>query len=185
MIKIFRRSLTENEAALLVSEIKKTPNITGYKIKELIDCENCIVAEDENSNFIGACISHKFIKNWIKISTLFVLADYRNLGIGKRLFCESCEDAAKAGKNIYTSSRNPTVIRVLEDLKFIKFESLNKLLNSYRNHKFLFVIHYIKWIMNTYRLKEMARKKITYRKEQPFIHAVKINRFETVSQLKR
>jgi predicted GNAT family acetyltransferase len=172
MFKLVKRKVTTSEANLLIDKIKLTPYIMGYSFKEWMSAENIIVAENETGHLVGVCFSYDFHEHWRKIAVLFVIEKFRNKGIGKLLFYESCQDAIKMGKKIYTISANPYVIKMIQNLDFILFDSLMDLPKI--EDKLIFYFHSIKWLINFYRLQEIARKLIVYKNHQKFFYCIKI-----------
>jgi GNAT superfamily N-acetyltransferase len=169
MFQIIKRQLTDNEARLVVKEIKSTPYIVGYSLSEWIKSENILVAEDEIGNLLGVCLIYDFHKDWCKIAALFVLNDFRGRGIGKALFYRSVKDALERGKNVYMISANPIVIQMMKKSNFCLFKNIFNLQNSYTTYQLYFYIHHIIWTMNLYRLKEIIRKKIVYNSSEYFV----------------
>jgi GNAT superfamily N-acetyltransferase len=171
--KIVQRSLTYTEAKLLVSEIKATPNITGYSINEWLNFKNILVAEVNNQELIGICYNNEFSDNWVKIDVLYVMPEFRNQGIGGKLFYESITLSNKKSKNVYTVTRNPIVINLMKKCDFLIFENIFNLPYPYKQYQCDFNFHNIKWFINFYRIKEMIRKKIIYKSVEPFLYGIK------------
>lgn len=169
MFQIVKRKLTDSESKLVVKEIKSTPYIVGYSLSEWIKAENILVAEDDIGNLLGVCLTYDFHKDWCKIAALFVLNDFRGLGIGKTLFYRSVRDALERGKNVYTISANPIVIQMMKKFKFRLFKNVFDLQNSHKDYYLYFYIHHIIWTINLYRIKEIIRKKIVYKSSEYFI----------------
>ena len=174
MFKLSKKNLLEREALLLVEQIKRTSNITGYSLKEWLKFKDILVATDELGNLAGLCLYYDFSDAWTFISVLFVLDKFRNQGIGKQLFYTACNDIMKNRKrNIYTSSRNPIVIKMMKDLHFTIFETLLKLPEPYKKYEVKFMIRSLKWVMNFYRIKEITRKLLVYNSSKSFLYGIK------------
>lgn len=171
MFQIVNRKINESEANLLIREIKQTPNIMGYSLREWMTSEYVMVAEDENGEIAGACLNYDFHKNWHKIAALFVLKEFRGLGLGKSLFYNSYNNAVERGKNVYTISANPVVIKMMEDLGFLTFENLHSFPDKY---EWKFRLHTMQWVLNLYRIKEICRKRKVYGVEKNFLYGIKI-----------
>lgn len=175
MVKILKRKIAQSEAELLIKEIKRTPNIIGYSLKNWLEAEHIMVAEDEKGNLIGACLNYDFHKNWNKIAALIVLDEFKGRGIGKTLFYESFKDARKRKKNVYTISANPIVIKMMKDLGFVRVKSFFELNRVCQKNKFLFYWHTLQWVVNLYRLQEIIRKTIVHKSEKTFVFGVKFS----------
>jgi len=171
MFQIVNRKINYSEANFIIKNIKQTPNIMGYSSKEWIASEHIMIAEDENQNIVGVCLNYDFHEDWCKIAALFVLKDYRGLGLGKSLFYQSYNNAIERGKNIYTISANPIVLKMMKELDFLTVEKLNHVPNKYKN---IFYLHTIKWIINLFRIKEILRKKLIFGDSKDFLYGLKI-----------
>ncbi|MCC5622565.1 GNAT family N-acetyltransferase, partial [Nostoc sp. CHAB 5715] len=169
MFKVLKRKVTIPEAEVLIKQIKMTPYIMGYCLKEWVEAEHIIVAENENCSLMGACLNYDFSQDWNKIAALFVLEEFRGQGIGRYLFYESVKDAIERNKNVYTISSNPIIIKMMKELGFVTFESLFKFPEKYQNEQLVFYLHSISWLLNLYRTKEIIRKKIVYNSQEPFL----------------
>jgi GNAT superfamily N-acetyltransferase len=172
MFQLVERRLNKSEANLLVNQIKLTPNITGYSLKEWLTFDSVIVAEDEEE-MVGVCLYYNFSKNWTFISVLFVLDNFRGKGIGKQLFFRACENIIKLKRNIYTSSREPIVINMMRQLDFEIFDTLFLLPEKYEKYEFVFFLRALKWLFSLYRLKEVYRKAIRFGKQESFVYGIK------------
>ncbi|MGK7886850.1 MAG: GNAT family N-acetyltransferase [Crocosphaera sp.] len=173
MFKLLERSLTNWEIGKLVEEIKKTPNITGYSPNEWRKFRKVLVAENQEHQMMGICFNDYFHQDWVKLDVLFVLEEFRGLGLGKQLFQQSVKTALSNHKNVYTASRNTSIIKMMKQRNFLMFDTLFKLPEPYKQYEVDFALHHAKWIMNFYRLKERLRKKIIYNCQVPFIYGIK------------
>jgi GNAT superfamily N-acetyltransferase len=171
--RIIQRQISEAEAKLLIQRIKNTPNIMGYSLNEWLKAQNLMVAEDEYGNLAGVCLNYVLDEKWHKIAALFVLDEYRGIGIGKSLFYKSVETALETEKYIYTNSANPIVIKMMDALGFFKFDSLANFPKEYSPDKLLIYSHSLKWVLNPYRVREIIRKKLVYGLREPFVYGIK------------
>lgn len=156
--KIRQRKLKRNEAILLVEKIKETPNITGYSLREWLNFSNLLIAESNEERLIGICTCCDFGKRWTFLSVLFVLKEFRGQGVGTILFNKTCDISLSRKKNLYTSSQNPTVIKMMKAREFITFTTLIKLPRNYKRYEFVFFVRLLKWLISCYRIKEIHRK---------------------------
>lgn len=173
MPKITKRQIKESEAKLLIEQIKFTPKIIGYTLKEWLNADHVLIAEDDNGQLLGACMNYDISQDWTKIAALYVLEEFRNQGIGKALFYQSVEDAITRQKNIYTISSNPIVINCMNQLEFTTFNSFLNFPKAYKNEQTAFYLHTLQWLTNPYRIQEIIRKQIIYREQEPFIYGLK------------
>lgn len=173
MFRFVRRNLQSHEAQTIVDEIKITPNITGYSLREWLSFKEILVAEDETGKMLGVCLYYDFHQNWSFISALIVLKPFRGMGIGKNLFERACDNILGNSKNIYTASKNPIVIKMMNNMDFILFDSFFKLPKDYKKYQLTFTLRLINWIFSGYRLKESIRKAKLYGVRADFIYGIK------------
>ena len=177
-IEFTKRKITLLEAKLMVEHVKLTPNIVGYTAQEWMDSEHTVVAQT-GSTLIGACLSYNFHQKWRKVAALIINKEFRNHGAGKALFYKACDDAAAAGKSVYTVSANPIVIKMMSDLGFEKFSSLGSLTRKYPYCGLSICLHSLLWLMHWYRLKETIRKTLQYSRESSFVFGIKLAKTTT------
>lgn len=103
------RRLTQGEAVIVHEELKSTPNILGYSVRELLGLKDVVVAEVDGS-FAGLAVSVDLLFRWTEIAFLLVVGDRRGLGIGRRLFEYAWDRAMLRRRHIYMLSRNAQVI---------------------------------------------------------------------------
>ena len=114
-MEIVHRPLTHSEALTLHQELKTTPNILGYTVRELERLSDVHVAQFDEE-FAGVCFSIDLIRGWTEIAALYVLPDFRGKGIGERLFRAAWERAQGRQRHIYVLSRNPQVVEWMREL---------------------------------------------------------------------
>lgn len=156
--ELTRRALTLPEAVCLHEELKSTPNILGYTVRELLRFSDVLVAaaatigsESENSVFAGACLSKDLLFNWTDIAVLYVLPAFRGSGLSTLLYEAAFSHARKRKRHIYTLSRSPQVIHLMERQGMAITSSMCKAplaVHLYMN------CH----MMSVYRLREGGRK---------------------------
>lgn len=115
MPQIVHRSLTRTEAHRLHHELKTTPNILGYTVRELERLSDVQVAELKGG-FAGACWSVDLIQGWTEVAALYVLPEFRGSGVGKMLFHTAWERAQQRKRHVYVLSRNPQVVKWMREL---------------------------------------------------------------------
>ncbi|WP_427162395.1 GNAT family N-acetyltransferase [Aliinostoc sp. HNIBRCY26] len=174
MVKIIKRKVTTSETKFLLKAIKLTPNIMGYSFREWMEAEHIMVAEDEAGKILGVCLNYDFHEYWNKIAALFVLEEFRGQGIGKLLFYESYQDAARRNKNVFTISANQIVIKMMQDLNFVLFNNLLDFPQVISQYRFTFYGHSLAWLMNFYRMQEIIRKTIVYSDRQNFVYGINL-----------
>lgn len=103
------RALTHAEAVQVHEELKHTPNILGYTVRELTRWSDVYVAQVEQK-FAGVCFSLDLAQNWTEIAALCVLPEFRGCGIGTLLFDAAWARAQERQRHVYVLSRNPQVI---------------------------------------------------------------------------
>lgn len=164
-ITIKFRKLTNKEIKVVMEEIRQTVNITGYTQSEWQKFEEFLVAE-YNGELAGVAVIQSISQKWSELTVLLVLSRFRGRGIGNNLFRSAIEHIERGGKNVYTVSRNPIVIRSMQEAGFT-FVSLRELpleINLFN----------IKFILSWFRLKEYLRKKMYHRELPEFVYGVKV-----------
>jgi len=116
-IRLENRPLTVDEATILHHELKTTPNILGYSVKELTDFGTGIVAvaeTDSGSAFAGVCLCKDLLWNWSDIAVLYVLPAFRGARISSRLFAAAFDALQERKRHVFVLSRTPQIIRLME-----------------------------------------------------------------------
>lgn len=175
MSTIVQRVLTETEAELIVNKIKSSPNITGYSFSEWLEFtrENLLIAENEKGEMIGVCCYYDFSPKWSYLAVLYVFEEYRGEGIGKKLFYQACANILESKKSIYISTRTPAVIKMMNDLGFTTFDTLLTLPEPFKEYELDFLIRGARWVLNSYRLKEIIRKALIFQNQPGFLYGIK------------
>ena len=114
-MEITHRPLTPAEALRLHQELKTTPNILGYTVRELERLTDVQVAEVEG-DFAGACWNVDLAQGWTEIAALYVLPSFRGRGIGGKLFRAAWKYAQERERHVYILSRNPQVVEWMRDM---------------------------------------------------------------------
>ncbi|MGI4787573.1 MAG: GNAT family N-acetyltransferase [Janthinobacterium lividum] len=115
MIEIIHRALTRGEAVRLHEELKTTPNILGYTVRELERLLDVHVAE-VNGDFAGVCFCVDLSQNWTEVAALYVLPEFRGAGVGKMLFDKVWKCVQARQRHVYILSRNSQVIGWMSEL---------------------------------------------------------------------
>jgi len=121
--EIIHRPLTHPEAVRLHRELKATPNILGYTVRELTKLSDVFVAEAEGE-FAGACFSIDLAQGWTEIAALCVLSDFQGAGLGRRLFLTAWERTQERQRHVYVLSRNSRVVTWMRELGMTVDEKL-------------------------------------------------------------
>ena len=158
------RALTREEAETIRKAVRHTPNITGYTTDELIHFPDALVAA-VNGEFAGVCISIDLLPSWTDIAMLYVLDEYREQGLGMELLDLAWEAASQRKRDVYMASRNPTVIRDMErrGMRFLPLVALPLAVH----------FHNLRFILNSYRVKEALRKSSLSKNLPPFRYAIR------------
>jgi GNAT superfamily N-acetyltransferase len=151
-VTITRRGLTAPEAARLHEELKTTPNILGYTVRELLRFTDVLVAEAKG-DFAGACLSKDLAFGWTDIAVLYVLPAFRGTGVGTRLYAAAWEADWERGRHIITLSRAPQVIHLMERFGM-------ELTRSAWRAPFAYHMEMNWHMMSLYRWREMMRKSL-------------------------
>ncbi|BDI30733.1 hypothetical protein CCAX7_27840 [Capsulimonas corticalis] len=106
---ITHRGLHPKEAATLHEELKSTPNILGFTIRELLRLRDVQVAEVEGA-FAGAALTMDLPFGWTEIAAVYVLPDYRGSGLGASLLRAAWDRAVSRERHLYMLSRNAQIV---------------------------------------------------------------------------
>ncbi len=177
-MQITHRPLTRAEAVRLHQELKTTPNILGYTVRELERLTDVQVAEQaagqaagqategDGDGFAGVCFSVDLAAGWTEIAALYVLPEFRGRGLGADLFRAAWERAQGRGRHVYVLSRNPQVVGWMRELGMAVDGKL---------WRAPFAVH---WYMQCYmasrhRFAESIRKGGAIRKCPPLLQGIK------------
>lgn len=144
------RQLTESEAAVLHAELKTTPNILGYTVREIRAFKDVLVAEVDGQ-FAAVCVSKDLLFGWTDIAVLYVLPAYRGTGLGTALYTAAWQRADDRARHIVTLSRSPQVIHLMKRLGMQVGGSM--LMAPLALH-----LHMNGHMMSLYRIREAIRK---------------------------
>jgi len=110
MPEIVHRPLTRSEAVQVHKDLKETPNILGYTVRELLGLTDVFVAEADGGAFAGVCFSVDMAQSWTEIAAVFVFPAFEGRGIGAALFDAAWDRAITRERHLYLLSRNPKVV---------------------------------------------------------------------------
>lgn len=147
---LIHRKLTGAEALLLHEELKTTPNIIGYTVEELSRFPDVFVAEVDGE-FAGACLSKDLLFGWTDIAVLYVLPAFRGRRLGTELYTAAWKRAEERGRHIFTLSRSPEVIHLMERFGM-------KTTHAVWKAPLAFHLHMNRHMMSLYRIREAGRK---------------------------
>ncbi len=164
-VKIINKPLIKSEAKIILNEIRQSPNITGYSLHELLNLKTVFKAYVDD-NFVGVCANFDFEANWTELSAFIISPKFRGQGIGKKLFSASWADAISRKKNIFIVSRNPVMIKILEETDL-------KILSSFWQLPLAVIIHELIFSISWYRVKEFIRK-LSMKKPGRFVFGIKM-----------
>ncbi len=163
---LVRRPLTLEEARVLHEELKTTPNILGYTVPELLRFREVIVVHDAEGAFAGACLSKDLAFGWTDIAVLYVLPAFRGRKIGTLLYAAAFEKARRRGRHVFTLSRSPEVIGLMERFGL-------ELTRSVWRAPFAFHLYMNQHMTSVYRIKESIRKAASLKNSHPLVAGTK------------
>ena len=163
MYQILKTQLSENEVNIFQSEIKNTPNITGYTKNEWVKFKDVWVAKVDGE-VAGVCVNIEIDREWTEIAVLYVLDRYRGKGIGLGLFNTSFECLKENGKKIYTTTRNPKVENYMigKKFSFVSFFAL----------PLPILLFNLRFVCSIFRVREYFRKQMYKNDLAPFKYGV-------------
>lgn len=162
-----RRPLTHEEARLLHLEMQTTPNILGYTVRELLRLQDVLIA-DHDGGLAGACVSKDLPLGWTDIAMLYVLPAHRGRGIGGALYLEAWRRAWERGRHVFTMSRSPEVIRMMERLGMEPRGALWRMPTPVH-------LHMMRHMLSSWRLREAVRKGATMQTQARLVFGARRN----------
>ncbi|MCX6810614.1 MAG: GNAT family N-acetyltransferase [Candidatus Berkelbacteria bacterium] len=164
-VQTIQKKFTKQEAKIVQKEIRQSPDITGYSLRELLRLKTVFKAFISNE-FAGACANFDFGKDWTELSAFIVIGHHRGQGIGGKLFRTAFIDAIKRKRNIYIVSRNPAMINIIKKYDF-------KIITSFWQLPAAVIIDTFIFAISWYRTKEFLRK-LPMKKSGKFIFGTKL-----------
>ena len=182
-VKIIKAKFTRTEVKIVQKEIRKSPDITGYSLRELLVFKNIFKAY-LGGEFTGGCIGFDFPPrlpsglrpaetdgetgggNWTEPSGFLVLPKFRGQGIGKLLYKFAYDEAVNRRRNIYIVSRNPAMQKIMRGSNLTIITKFRQLPQVIRLHSLGFAISW-------YRLFEAIRKSVM-KKSGGFIFGIRL-----------
>ena len=152
--EIVKRRLTASEADVLYKEIKTTPNILGLTRGEWRAFKDVWVAE-KDGQMAGVCANRDLPLGWSEVAALYVLPEHRAHGLGRQLFELAFDDLVKRRRDIYVISRNPAIIKMMEErrMRFLAIERMPLGITLFN----------LAYMAQPYRGWEMLRKQMAFR----------------------
>jgi GNAT superfamily N-acetyltransferase len=147
---LIHRRLTRSEAIQLHEELKTTPNILGYTVREIEGFRDAFVAEVEGV-FAGVCVSKDLLFGWTDIAVLYVLPAFRGRGLGTELYTAAWQRASQRSRHIFTLSRSPQVIHLMKRFGM-------DITGSMWRAPLAFHLHMNRHMMSLHRMREAIRK---------------------------
>ncbi|OGJ49248.1 hypothetical protein A2229_02305 [Candidatus Peregrinibacteria bacterium RIFOXYA2_FULL_33_7] len=152
-IKITRRPLKEDEINLLMEDIKLYPDLVYVKESRFRKYNDAYIVE-QDKEFVGLCGIYE-MKDWVKLGPLVFLKKFHGKGYGKILLNKIVNDYSN--KNIFITSSNIAVQKIISGLKFKEVDGYHKLPGPIILFLFKQLYEHIHWKMIT----EFFRKKFT------------------------
>ena len=152
-IKITRRPLKEDEINLLMEDIKLYPDLVYVKESRFRKYNDAYIVE-QDKEFVGLCGIYE-MKDWVKLGPLVFLKKFHGKGYGKILLNKIVTDYSN--KNIFITSSNIAVQKIISGLKFKEVDGYHKLPGPIILFLFKQLYEHIHWKMIT----EFFRKKFT------------------------
>ncbi|GAB4463281.1 MAG: hypothetical protein OHK0029_31680 [Armatimonadaceae bacterium] len=144
-VEVVHRPLTLNEARRIHRELKTTPNILGYTVRELRQQRDLFAAEVDNC-FAGICFNTDLPLGWSEVAVLYVLPEFQGQGIGRTLFTLACARCHDRGRHTFVLSRNPTVVRWMEETGFAVAPASWRAPLAFHLYGFWYMSNLYRWI---------------------------------------
>lgn len=164
-MEINHRPLTHPEALRLHMELKTTPNILGYTVRELRRLSDVQVAEAEGK-FAGVCFSIDLAGGWTEIAALYVLPEFRGAGLGKSLWRSAWKRTQSRRRHVYVLSRNSKIVEWMREAGMTVDDKLWRAPPAV--HQYM-----PRYMANWYRVTESIRKRGEIRQCPPLLQGVR------------
>lgn len=162
---LVHRPLKESEASALHRELKTTPNILGYTVREILAFEDVLVAEVDGK-FAAVCVSKDLLFGWTDVAVLYVLPDFRGSGLGTELYTAAWQSASQRARHIFTLSRSPQVIHLMKRFGM-------EISGAMWRAPLAVHLHMNGHMMSLYRIREAIRKSGQISRSAPMVCGVK------------
>ncbi|MGH4034105.1 GNAT family N-acetyltransferase [Actinomycetota bacterium Odt1-20B] len=156
-----RRPLTRSEAADIMRQIRESPHITGYSVREWTGGRDTFaLVHSETGRLAGALLVHHLAGRWSEIAVVFMLEEFRGRGIGRQMLRDSLRAMESADRNLLLFFCSPGMGRLTAEAGFTVLESETDFTHgSLRRKLFLSVLYKAQWLCSAYRLREIRRKR--------------------------
>lgn len=154
-MEITKRLKNEKDLDIILKEISESDNILSYSKKEWLALDNNVFYGYLDNKIVGVAVIKEMRNNWVEISPLLVLKEFRNEGYGKELaqyLLPYLKD-----KKLFASSRNPITQKWLIEKGFKEVNPFFLPLSP----PFIpldIVLHVIKNGLKIHKIKDLATK---------------------------
>ncbi|WP_406462036.1 hypothetical protein OHB07_10810 [Streptomyces sp. NBC_00111] len=155
------RPLTRPEAAGIMREIRKSPDITGYSEGEWTGRRDTFALMDTGTGRLaGALLVHHLAGRWSEMAVVFLFEEYRGRGLGPRMLQGAIRALEPADRDLLLFFCSSGMGRIAGESGFdVLAGEAEFTRGSLRRTLFLSVLYKAQWLCNAYRLREIRRKK--------------------------
>ncbi|MFF5897118.1 GNAT family N-acetyltransferase [Streptomyces argenteolus] len=165
LYEVRRRPLTRAEADEVMEQIRRSSAITGYSAAEWTGGRDTFVlVHTVTGRLAGALLVHHLLGRWSEIAVVFVLEEHRGRGLGPRMLHDALAGLRAMDRDLLLFFSSDTMGRICAEAGFtLSASEADFVRGSLARAFYLKVVYKIQWLANTYRLRELRRKRRAYR----------------------
>lgn len=159
--EVQRRPLYAHEARVFMAEIRGSSCITGYSYREWTGRRDVFVTVDRASQrAVAAMLIHRLPGGVSELAVVFVLEEFRGFGLAKQLIRFGLRTLRGDGRTKIIFYSDDQMHAIVTAAGFTTYPNLA----DYCAHQWSRRLYYTAmykpvWLLNTYRIREIARKR--------------------------
>lgn len=159
--EVQRRALSADEARLFMAEIRNSSCITGYSFGEWTGRRDVFVTVDRASQRAAAAmLIHRLPGGLSELAVVFVLEEFRGRGLAKQLVCFGLRTMRGDGRSKIIFYSDDQMHAIATTAGFVTYASLSDYCGHRRSRQLYYTAIYKPfWLLNVYRIREIARKR--------------------------
>jgi GNAT superfamily N-acetyltransferase len=169
-MEIQRRPLTAQEADQIVGDIRFCPDITGYSKEEWMGGKDIFALVDlADGKLLGAILVHHLAFKWSEIAVVFVRPEYRGCGLGRYMLPTVLRTLVHTRRRLLIFFSDERMRSVVTDCGFETYDSPQAFFaRHFWRGVFLRYVYKPQWLANSYRRRELRRKKRCFNADYAF-----------------
>lgn len=159
--EVQRRPLSADEARVFMAEIRNSPCITGYSFREWTARRDVFITVDCTSQRAAAVmLVHRLPRGVSELAVVFVLEEFRGRGLATQLVRFGLRTMHRDGRTKIIFYSDDQMHAVVTAAGFSTYASLAEYCaNRWSRRLYYAAIYKPIWLLNTYRIREIVRKR--------------------------